>query len=320
MTKTSSSNMLVDKDNIMSGFEKIQKVISSKYFYDSKGSDLFDQITNQDEYYPTSKEINILKEKKEIISKILPKNASVIEFGSGSSKKIINFLKAINAPKEYFPVDISGHFLKKNLLVFSKTFPLIKAKPICSDFFNTENVKEILDNYVKKDDDLIGFFPGSTIGNFKPSIAKKLLKKFSKILNKNNYLVIGVDLLKKRAILEKAYNDKNGITKKFNLNILDRLNNELDATFIKSNFEHLAFFNNRYNRIEMHILSKIKQTVKILDKNFNFRKGETIHTENSYKYTINDFNKILEETGFKKVSVLTDKNRYFGIFVYRVHE
>ncbi len=320
MNETSKSSMYADKDSIMSGFEKIQKVISSKYFYDSKGSDLFDQITNQDEYYPTSKEIKILKEKKEIFSKILPKNASVIEFGSGSSKKIINFLKAINAPKEYFPVDISDHFLKKNLLVFSKTFPLIKTKAICSDFFNTENVKLILDNYIKKNDDLIGFFPGSTIGNFKPSIAKKLLKKFSKILNKNNYLVIGVDLLKNKAILEKAYNDKNGITKKFNLNILDRLNNELDATFIKSNFDHLAFFNNKYNRIEMHILSKIKQTVRILDKNFKFRKGETIHTENSYKYTIDDFNKILQETGFKKVSVLTDRNEYFGIFVYRVHE
>ena len=250
----------------------------------------------------------------------MPNNASVIEFGSGSSKKIISFLKAINTPKEYFPVDISEHFLKKNLLVFSKTFPLIKTKPVCSDFFDTENVKLILNNYIKKNNDLIGFFPGSTIGNFKPSIAKKLLKKFSKILNKNNYLVIGVDLLKNKKILEKAYNDKNGITKKFNLNILDRLNNELDANFIKSNFEHLAFFNNKYNRIEMHILSKIKQTVRILNKNFKFRKGETIHTENSYKYSIDDFNKILQETGFKRISVLTDCNEYFGIFVYRVHE
>ena len=320
MNKPSLDGMLADKDSIISGFEKIQKVISSKYFYDTKGSELFDQITNQDEYYPTSKEINILKEKKEIFSKILPNNASVIEFGSGSSKKIINFLKAINTPKEYFPVDISEHFLKKNLLVFSKIFPLIKTKPVYSDFFDTDNVKSILNNYITKNKDLIGFFPGSTIGNFKPSIAKKLLKKFSKILNKNNYLVIGVDLLKNKKILEKAYNDKNGITKKFNLNILDRLNNELDANFIKSNFEHLAFFNNRHNRIEMHILSKIKQTVRILNKNFKFRKGETIHTENSYKYSIDDFNKILQETGFKRISVLTDCNDYFGIFVYRVHE
>ncbi len=320
MNKLSLDGMLADRDNIISGFEKMQKVINSKYFYDSKGSDLFDQITNQNEYYPTSKEINILKEKKEIFSKVLPNNASVIEFGSGSSKKIINFLKAINTPKEYFPVDISEHFLKKNLLVFSKTFPFIKTKPVCSDFFDTENVKLILNNYIKKNSDLIGFFPGSTIGNFKPSIAKKLLKKFSKILNKNNYLVIGVDLLKNKKILEKAYNDKNGITKKFNFNILDRLNNELDANFIKSNFEHLAFFNDRYNRIEMHISSKIKQTVRILNKNFKFRKGETIHTENSYKYSVDDFNEILQETGFKKISVLTDCNEYFGIFVYRVHE
>jgi len=320
MNKLSLDGMLADRDNIISGFEKMQKVINSKYFYDSKGSDLFDQITNQNEYYPTSKEINILKEKKEIFSKVLPNNASVIEFGSGSSKKIINFLKAINTPKEYFPVDISEHFLKKNLLVFSKTFPFIKTKPVCSDFFDTENVKLILNNYIKKNSDLIGFFPGSTIGNFKPSIAKKLLRKFSKILNKNNYLVIGVDLLKNKKILEKAYNDKNGITKKFNFNILDRLNNELDANFIKSNFEHLAFFNDRYNRIEMHISSKIKQTVRILNKNFKFRKGETIHTENSYKYSVDDFNEILQETGFKKISVLTDCNEYFGIFVYRVHE
>lgn len=313
------NNLITDRVAILNGLTKtIQKEIDSKYFYDSKGSELFDEITKLKEYYPTKKELTILKEKKQFISKILPKKASVIEFGSGSSQKILSFLKAIDKPQEYYPIDISEYYLKKNLITFTKKFPLIKAKPICSDFLNTQNVKSILDKYIKGRNKLIGFFPGSTIGNFRPFEAKRLLKNFSQILSKNNYLVVGVDLIKKKTVLEKAYNDKRGVTRKFNLNLLDRLNKEMDANFIKSNFEHLAFFNNKYNRIEMHILSKIKQTVKVLDKKINFKKGETIHTENSYKYTVNGFSKILKESGFKKISVLTDKNKYFGIFVYKV--
>ncbi len=319
MVKNNQNSLFLDKDDVIEGLtNNPQKKINSKYFYDTKGAGLFDEITNLKEYYPTKKELNILKNEKKTFSKILPDNASVIEFGSGSSKKIISFFNAINDPKEYFPIDISTHYLKKNLLSFSKIFPFINTHPIYSDFFNTKNVKLLLNNCIQKDNKRIGFFPGSTIGNFKPMMAKKLLRNFTKILTKNNYLVIGVDLIKEKAILEKAYNDKKGITKKFNLNLLDRLNKELDANFVKSNFEHLAFFNDIQGRIEMHILSKIQQTIRVLDVDIKFQKGETIHTENSYKYTIRDFCSILEKAGLKKISVLTDEHKYFGIFVCEV--
>ena len=166
----------------------------------------------------------------------------------------------------------------------------------------------------------LGFFPGSTIGNFIPSDAQKLLKKFAKILGKNNYLVIGVDIRKDKKLMEKAYNDSQGVTAEFNKNILKGINKRTGAKFKTECFEHLAYFNDEEKRIEMHLISKKNQIVNISDKKIKFDKGETIHTENSYKYSEEEFKQLSNSSGYKVIDFVTDKNKYFGVFFLKVTE
>ena len=304
-----------ERKDVLKGLNnKKQKKINSKYFYDDKGSKLFDKITKLSEYYPTKTEISILETQKKIINEYLPSAASIIEFGSGSNKKIKKLLNALKNPIEYLPIDISEKFLFENAKDFAKIFPKIKVTAICADFHQVDQLREIVSKKKKK----IGFFPGSTIGNFMPEKARKLLENFSYILGNNNYLVIGVDLRKNKKIMENAYNDSEGVTAKFNINVLERLNIEHDAFFNLKEFEHNAFFNKKENRIEMHLVSKIRQSVDIHNRKIDFQKGETIHTENSYKYSKEEFSLLSEEAGFKVKKVLTDDKNFFGVFFLKV--
>ena len=309
-----------DEIDILSGLKnKRQKQINSKFFYDKKGSLLFNKITNLAEYYPTKIEMEILKKQKKIFTEFLPDSATVIEFGSGSNKKIKNFIKTLKNPKRYLPVDISKEYLIRNSKEFSKIFPNIEVFPLCTDFVNIRGKnKEKIMLQLNKSKNIVGFFPGSTIGNFDPVNAKSLLKSFSSLLNKNNYFVVSIDLLKKKEIIENAYNDKLGVTARFNINLLKRLNKEFNANFILSKFEHLAFFNKQKKRIEMHLISNEKQKVRIFGEIISFKKGETIHTENSYKYSLQDFQKVLNQSGFKQGKILTDRKKYFAIFLLQV--
>ena len=190
----------------------------------------------------------------------------------------------------------------------------MKITAICADFNNTEKLSKILKEKKSK----IGFFPGSTIGNFCPDDAKNLLLKFSKIIGENNYLVIGVDLKKDIKVIEQAYNDSNGVTAEFNKNILNGVNNLYGSGFDEKNFKHRAFFNNEMDRIEMHLVSKKKQHIKIRNKKIIIEDGESIHTENSYKYSIKKFSDLVSESGYEIKKVLTDKNSFFSIFLLRV--
>lgn len=296
-----------------------QKTLNSKFFYDENGSILFEKITKLKEYYITRLEMKIFEEKKTDISKILPSNAIIIEFGSGSNTKIKKFLNIVKDPKIYIPLDISSEYMKKNCAETSKLFPNIKVSPITLDFTNINNsTKDEILKFTSNSKKTIGFFPGSTIGNFEKKDVKLLLKNFSKILCKDNFLVIGVDLIKNIKVLENAYNDKSGITANFNLNILQRLNNEYETNFEISNFEHSAFFNKKKSRIEMHLSSKKKHEVNIGKEKINFLEGETIHTENSYKYGISQFEEIFVECGFKKRGVFTDQKKYYAVFVLQI--
>lgn len=304
-----------DAKFILKGLKnKAQKRINSKYFYDEIGSKLFDMITNLDEYYPTRKELSILSLNKDELKNILPRNSSIIEFGSGSLKKISKLVDAIDTPKEYFPIDISEEYLLHNAKKFSLLFPEINTTPICADFNHTLEIRK----FFNKRNKLVGFFPGSTIGNSCPVKATLLLKKFADILKSNNYLIIGVDLKKTKNILEKAYNDSKGVTAKFNQNILCRLNKEFEIFFEVNNFAHLAFFNEKKKRIEMHLQSKLEQEVKVLNSIINFKKGETIHTENSYKYSIDEFIDLMRNAGYVDVKYWTDEDNYFGVFCFKV--
>ena len=232
--------VLEDKEIIENLVAPFQKKIDSKHLYDETGSKLFEKITKLDDYYPTRSELEIL-DKKKYFRENLPERASVIEFGSGSNKKVKKLLEALNNPKEYIPIDISYEFLKANAKDFAKNFPKISVKAICADFNQTKRLQEIVKHKSKN----LGFFPGSTIGNFIPTEAQKLLKKFAKILGKDNYLVIGVDIRKNKKLMEKAYNDSKGLTAEFNKNILKGINKRTGAKFKTEYFEHFAYFNDK---------------------------------------------------------------------------
>ncbi len=306
---------LEEKNEVIEGLVNVgQKRLDSKFFYDDYGSKLFEEITKLNEYYPTKTELGILEKQKKLINECLPSSASIIEFGSGSNKKVKKLLNALNNPVEYFPIDISEKFLIENAKELAKIFPKIQVTAICADFHQVHELKKIMKRKKKK----IGFFPGSTIGNYKPHEAKKLLKKFSEILGSNNFLIIGVDLRKEKKIMEDAYNDSKGVTAKFNINILKRINDDHGSFFDLDQFEHSAFFNKKEKRIEMHLVSKIKQSVKILNNKINFEKGESIHTENSYKYSKKEFSILSSSSGFEIKKILTDDENFFGIFFLKV--
>ena len=304
-----------DSLKVLEGLDsKTQKKINSKYFYDEKGSILFDRITKLDDYYPTKIECEILEKSKDHLKKTLPSNSVVIEFGSGSNYKIKKLMDAIDKPIEYIPIDISKEFLFKNAKDSAKDFPDLKIKAICADF----NQIDVLQKIIGKKKSKIGFFPGSTVGNYNPEDAKKLLINFSRILGNESFLVIGVDLKKDIEVLEKPYNDSEGLTAEFNKNILNGVNKICGTIFDSTLFSHKAFFNEKKSRIEMHLVSKKKQVVEILNTKIYFREGETIHTENSYKYTVSSFQNLAELSNFEIIDVLKDKKSFFGVFVMKV--
>ena len=202
----------------------------------------------------------------------------------------------------------------ENASIIAKKFSDLKVTAICADFSQTNRLNKILKNKKK----IVSFFPGSTIGNYLPKNAKKILKNFSKIIGKNSYLVIGVDLIKNKKTLENAYNDKSGVTAKFNKNILNVVNKICNSNFQTKNFDHKAFYNLKKNRIEMHLISKKNFTLKINKKNIKFTKDETIHTENSHKYSKNNFVKLVNKSGFKVLKYFADKKNYFGVFLLKV--
>ena len=304
-----------DSLTVLKGLDsKTQKKINSKYFYDEKGSILFDKITKLDDYYPSKTECEILEKNRDRIRKTLPSNSVIIEFGSGSNQKIKKLLNAVNKPIEYIPIDISKEFLFKNAKDSAKDFPNLKIKAICADF----NQIDVLQSIIGRKKSKIGFFPGSTVGNYSPEDAKKLLINFSRILGDESYLVIGVDLKKDIEVLEKAYNDSKGLTAEFNKNILNGVNKICGTIFDSKLFSHKAFFNKKKSRIEMHLVSKKKQIVEILNTKIHFKEGETIHTENSYKYTLSSFQNLAELSNFEIINVLKDKRSFFGVFILKV--
>jgi len=291
-----------------------QKKINSKHFYDEKGSKLFGMISELKEYYPTRAEIEIIESQKYTFKNNLPSNASIIEFGSGSNKKIKKLLNALNNPKEYISIDISYDFLLVNAKEIAKKYPKLSVKAICADLYQLGSIRKIINDNSQK----IGFFPGSTIGNFSENDAKKLLIGFKKILGKDSFLIIGVDLRKDKKIMEKAYNDSKGITAKFNKNILNGINNKVGSKFNVKNFKHKAYFNEKKKRIEMHLISIQNQNISLKDYDLKILKGESIHTENSHKYTSDEFEKLALSSGYKKIDFLTDQKKYFGIFFLKV--
>lgn len=298
---------------VVEGLSKPQKQLPSKLFYDEKGSMLFDEITNLDEYYLTRTELEIMEDNIKEISALLGEGTLLIEFGSGSSLKIRLLLDNIPGLAGYIPIDISTEHLINSSELLKKDYPDLDIFPLAADYTKDFELPKISKSF----DHIAVYYPGSTIGNFTPQKAKEFLKRISKICGSNGGLIIGVDLIKDKNILEAAYNDKKGVTAAFNLNILERLNNELNSDFDLNKFRHKAFFSEEKSRIEMHLVSQDNFDVHINDTTFHFKEGESILTEYSYKYSAETFSELVSDF-FDVKKVWMDKNQLFSVQYLRV--
>ena len=301
--------------DVVAGLTAPRKTLRPKYFYDEEGSRLFEEITQVPEYYPTRTEIGILEEKGAEIAQLIPAGGALVEFGAGSSVKIRIVLEALDKLAVYVPVDISGEFLAEQAEALQEDFPKLKVRPVAADFTRPFELPLEARNRPR-----IGFFPGSTIGNFDPPEAESFLRHAGRILGPGARMIVGVDLVKNRDVLRAAYNDAEGVTAAFNLNLLRRINRELGGDFDLGGFEHRAVFNEDKSRIEMHLVSRERQRVSVCGKKVDFASGETIHTECSYKYTIGSFGELAARSGWASVESWTDKRDWFSVHVLALRD
>lgn len=301
-------------DDVITGLSKTQKEIPPKYFYDERGSDLFDRICQTEEYYITHTEIALLETISPDLADSVGPGAKIIEFGSGASRKIRILLNSLPAPSHYIAIDISKDYLIDSAAVIAEDYPHLTVGAVAADFLNPIPMPP---HIATGSGTMLGFFPGSTIGNFSTQEALTLLKTAHDVLAPGGALLIGVDLKKDPQILQAAYNDKDGITAAFNLNLLTRINRELGADFNVHAFRHNAIYNAAQSRIEMHLRATAPQTVTIGPHTFHFAEGETIHSENSRKYTVPEFTGLAANAGFAPDKVWTDDGGLFSLHLLR---
>lgn len=292
---------------ILQGLKVEQKFINPKYFYNHHGSKLFEQITELDEYYPTRTERKILQSRANDIAQLIEPNSLIVEPGAGSCKKIEYLLEALH-PSVYVPQDVSAEFLKQSAQRLSNEYSWLDVVPVASDFSDPIEIPERLQSLRK-----YAFYPGSTIGNFEPEDALNFLKQMRQLVGDNGGMIIGVDLHKDNEILHAAYNDKKGITAQFNLNTLSHINDILDADFNIKEFEHVALYNSKKQRIEMYLKSLKSSAYDVLGETVTFEKGELVHTEHSYKYTIEGIASLAQNSGFLLKHSWTDKKDLFSV-------
>ena len=294
--------------DVLDGLSSTPKSLPCKYFYDARGSQLFDRICALEEYYPTRTETALLTEHVGRIGAAIGPNATILEFGSGSSTKTAILLDALDSPRAYVPIDISHEHMTTAAARLATDYPEIEVRPVSADYTQPFRLPQDPDprGYV-------GFFPGSTIGNFEPHEAQTFLANTRLRLGSGGRLLIGVDLKKPEHILHAAYNDAAGVTAAFNLNLLRRINREIGADFTLDGFEHEARYDSVNGRIEMHLVSRESQRVTVADRRFDFAAGETIHTENSYKYTVGEFHALAARAGWSVEAWWRDRNALFSI-------
>ena len=294
-------------EEVLTGLSKSQKTLPSKYFYDKRGSELFELICGLDEYYLTRTELNIMEENIDDIAEELGGHIQLIELGSGSSVKTRLLLDHLNSIHSYVPVDISDDFLAEVSENLQAEYPLLDIVPVAADYTQPFDLPKIKPGVRR-----IAYYPGSTIGNFTKQNAAEFLELIAELVGEDGGLLIGFDLLKDKETLIDAYDDSKGVTSEFNKNILKRLNRELNANFDLDLFEHHAVFNEEKSRMEMHLVSREGQSVIISGTRIHFEKGETIRTENSHKYSLESF-KELTDSHFKTVETWTDSDKMFAI-------
>jgi dimethylhistidine N-methyltransferase len=293
---------------VVEGLSKPQKSLSSRFFYDARGSELFEEITRLPEYYPTRVETSILEAHAAEMMSEASEGAALVEFGSGSSLKTEILLREAPSLSAYAPIDVSSYALENARKRLALRFPDLDVHPIVGDFMRSIGLPAEIACRRK-----IGVFPGSTIGNFTPAEAARLLRSMRRALGPIGRLIVGVDLKKDASRLIAAYNDARGVTAAFNLNLLERINRELGAGFDLDGFGHQAIYEEDEGRIEMRLVSRKRQEASIAGRSFVFRRGEAIHTESSYKYTIDEFRSVAVAAEWTPSRVWTDEEKLFSV-------
>jgi dimethylhistidine N-methyltransferase len=298
----------------LGGLSRSPKRLSSKYFYDARGSALFERICEQPEYYPTRTELAIMRDRVGAIAAALGPEVRLVEYGSGSGLKTRLLLRSLESPAAYVPVEISRSALAESVARLEREFPRIEMLPVCADF--TQPIK--LPRAVRAPRQTVVYFPGSTLGNFAPDDALRLLRQMHNEAGQGGGLLgggvlIGIDLVKDATALEAAYNDAAGVTAEFTLNLLVRMNHELGADFDLAGFRHRARWHPLAERIETHIVSRREQDVHIDGRTFHFAEGEAMLVEYSCKYTLEGFARFAARAGLRVAEVWTDPDRKFSV-------
>ena len=296
-------------DDVVAGLSQRQKTLPSKYFYDVRGSKLFDDICELDEYYVARLERTLMAEHVHEIASAIGPEVLLIEYGSGSSLKTRLLLRNLDRPVGYVPIDISSDYLSQVGLALQVEFPKIEIMPVAVDFTRAFDVPNPCRPEMKR----VVYFPGSTIGNFQRKEAQSLLAGMADLAGGNGGVLIGIDLDKDRDVLHAAYNDSEGVTAQFNLNMLRRINRELGANFDLQSFRHEAIFDSDASCIEMHLVSTRRQTANVCNYSFEFQENETILTEYSHKYTFRSFEQMANEAGLVVKRSWTDANNMFAV-------
>jgi len=302
------------RDAALSGLTRRAKSLPCRFLYDERGSALFEEICELPEYYLTRTEMRILADDAGEIAATVGPHAQLIEFGSGASRKVRLLLDALVSPAAYVAIDISREQLRRAAEEVATDFPDVPVVAICADYTEPLRLPPLPE---RSEGRRLGFFPGSTIGNFAPGDAVDFLAGCRRIIGRGGGLLIGVDLKKDTALLDAAYNDRAGVTAAFNLNLLERMNRELDADFDLDRFEHVAFYNAAAGRIEIYIRSLVDQIVTVAGRAIRFAAGERIHTEDSYKYTVSEFHRLALYGGFQPERHWIDADQLFSVHLLR---
>ena len=299
---------------ILCGLQSPTKTLPTKLLYDKRGSELFDEITELEEYYPTRTETAIMQQNIAEIVDHIGESAMLIEYGSGSSSKTRILLDALRDLAAYVPIDISTEHLAAAANQLRSIYSTLEILPITADYMRTIDLPTSRITPIRR----VVYFPGSTIGNFQPAEALTFLRRVANVCGENGGLLIGVDLKKDPVILHRAYNDREGVTAEFNLNMLSHLNREFGTQFRVDQFRHYAYYNAPKGRIEMHLVNLVEQKMQWQDQQIKLREGESIWTESSYKYTLKEFHALTAQAGFTPVETWTDDDDLFSVHFLEV--
>jgi len=302
------------REEILTGLSASPRTLPCKFFYDDRGAKLFREICDRPEYYITRSELEILRLHGSEIGRMLQADAELIGLGTGAGTKTRILLDEMERPAVYIPIDISKEQLERSVARFRQIFPQLQILPVCADYLEAFELPLPRRPSARS----VVYFPGSTIGNFDPAGAITFLRRLTDLAGDGGGLLIGVDLQKDRYVIERAYNDRAGITAEFNLNLLARVNREFGADFDLRQWHHRAIYNADQGRVEMYLISAVDQSVHIEDKQFDFHSGEEILTEYSYKYTPEGFVAVARQAGLEFRKIWKDQKELFGVFYFVV--